>query len=80
MTDRRTNALYLIGCNGRPNTGTADQKAPFGTPICDRARYELCNIRKVHRLVIVRADVFDLMPQLADMGHNRGLKWEARVI
>ena len=66
----RADSGNAVGHHAHAETAAANQYAPFTLPRRHRPRHSCCIVRVVDGVGAVRADVFQLMMQVLEIGHE----------
>jgi hypothetical protein len=80
MTDRGADAFHLVGGNRGTDAGTANHDAARDFARCDLLCHGARDIGKIHRLVVMGADVDDLVAKASDMVDDGLLQRPAGVV
>src|SRR4051812_49129254 len=80
VADRGANALHLVGRDRSADAGAADHDAARGFARCHLLRHGARDVGKIHRLVVIGADVDHVMAEAADVVDDGLLERPAGVV
>src|SRR3954452_2169021 len=80
MADRGANALHLVGGDRGADAGAADHDATHGFARGHLLSHGAGDVGEIHRLVVIGADVDDVMPEAADVVDDGLLERPAGVV